>query len=212
MRETVGAPWWGCVVTVFLEPPYALGRELVELKTVWGAAEEQGYPYGTILQLLIAMGQRRGGGPPTSAGPGLTRPSGPSPCPTRSPKIIRSIPSRTGISSPAFWRPYRAATRLASCSPPKYPRNDPSPAGASSKPILATVCLVGPCTTCAVLSEPPTRKPVRRSEIGERLINHAAAVQTVVESIYDVYHYMPQMRDAAIKFEDHLQSLLARAA
>jgi integrase len=28
--------------------------------TVWGAAQKQGYPYGTIVQLLIAMGQRRG--------------------------------------------------------------------------------------------------------------------------------------------------------
>jgi hypothetical protein len=32
----------------------------VELKTVWDAAERQGYPYGTIVQLLIALGQRRG--------------------------------------------------------------------------------------------------------------------------------------------------------
>ena len=49
------------------------------------------------------------------------------------------------------------------------------------------------------------------AEIAERLINHAAAVQTDVESIYDVYHYMPQMREAALKFEDYLQTLLARA-
>jgi integrase len=31
-----------------------------ELKTVWGAATEQGYPHGTIVQLLILTGQRRG--------------------------------------------------------------------------------------------------------------------------------------------------------
>jgi integrase len=31
-----------------------------ELLMVWEAAEEQGYPHGTIVQLLIAMGQRRG--------------------------------------------------------------------------------------------------------------------------------------------------------
>jgi integrase len=49
------------------------------------------------------------------------------------------------------------------------------------------------------------------AEIAERLVNHAAAVQTDVESIYDVYHYMPQMREAALKFEDHLQALLARS-
>jgi hypothetical protein len=31
-----------------------------ELKTVWGAAEKQGYTHGTIVQLLVATGQRRG--------------------------------------------------------------------------------------------------------------------------------------------------------
>src|SRR5207237_574858 len=31
-----------------------------ELIKVWRAAEEQGYPHGTIVQLLILTGQRRG--------------------------------------------------------------------------------------------------------------------------------------------------------
>jgi integrase len=31
-----------------------------ELKLVWSRAEEAGYPYGTIVQLLILTGQRRG--------------------------------------------------------------------------------------------------------------------------------------------------------
>ena len=45
-------------------------------------------------------------------------------------------------------------------------------------------------------------------EIGERLINHAAAVQTDVEAIYDVYHYMPQMRAAVEVYEGYLSKLL----
>jgi hypothetical protein len=48
------------------------------------------------------------------------------------------------------------------------------------------------------------------SEIGERLINHAAAVTTEVEQIYDRWTYLPQMDKAVQAFEDHLKSLLAR--
>ena len=33
-----------------------------ELKRTWAATETQGYPYGTIVQLLAATGQRRGAG------------------------------------------------------------------------------------------------------------------------------------------------------
>jgi hypothetical protein len=45
-------------------------------------------------------------------------------------------------------------------------------------------------------------------EIAERLVNHAASVQTEVEAIYDRWHYLPQMRDAVEAFERHFKSLL----
>ena len=35
------------------------------------------------------------------------------------------------------------------------------------------------------------------SDIAERLINHAASVQTEVEAIYDRWTYLPQMRSAS---------------
>ena len=44
--------------------------------------------------------------------------------------------------------------------------------------------------------------------IAERLINHAAAVQTDVEAIYDRWHYLPQMRQAVLAFEEHFKSLV----
>jgi hypothetical protein len=50
------------------------------------------------------------------------------------------------------------------------------------------------------------------SEIAKRLINHAAAVQTEVEEIYDRWSYLPQMRTAVAVFEAHIGALLARAA
>jgi integrase len=48
-------------------------------------------------------------------------------------------------------------------------------------------------------------------EIAERLINHAAAVQTDVEAIYDRWHYIPQMQKAIEAFEDHFRALLSKA-
>jgi integrase len=47
-------------------------------------------------------------------------------------------------------------------------------------------------------------------EIGERLINHAAAVQTDVEAIYDRWHYIPQMQKAAEAFEEHFISVFKK--
>ncbi len=47
------------------------------------------------------------------------------------------------------------------------------------------------------------------SEIGERLINHAAAMQTDVEAIYDLYKYLPEMRTAVSHFETHFAKLSA---
>jgi integrase len=47
------------------------------------------------------------------------------------------------------------------------------------------------------------------SEIAERLINHAASVQTGVEEIYDRWHYWPQMRNAVLAFEEHFIGLFA---
>ena len=49
------------------------------------------------------------------------------------------------------------------------------------------------------------------SSIAERLINHAAAVQTDVEAIYDRWHYIPQMEKAVEAFEEHFRSLLKKA-
>jgi integrase len=45
-------------------------------------------------------------------------------------------------------------------------------------------------------------------EIAERLINHAAAVQTDVEAIYDRWDYLPQMKQAVLKFEEHFIAVL----
>ena len=48
-------------------------------------------------------------------------------------------------------------------------------------------------------------------EIAERLINHVAGVTTDVEQIYDVWTYLPEMKQAVLSFEAHLQTILARS-
>jgi hypothetical protein len=52
----------------------------------------------------------------------------------------------------------------------------------------------------------------RECVFAERLINHAAAVQTDVEAIYDRWHYILQMEKAVEAFEQHFRSLLKKAA
>lgn len=57
-------------------------------------------------------------------------------------------------------------------------------------------------TTHAKIGTPP--------HIAERLINHASAVASDVEIIYDVWTYMPEMRAAIALWEQRLSSLLAQ--
>jgi hypothetical protein len=47
------------------------------------------------------------------------------------------------------------------------------------------------------------------SDIAERLINHAAGVQTEVEAIYVRWTYLPQMRSAVLAYEDHFKAFLS---
>jgi integrase len=49
-----------------------------------------------------------------------------------------------------------------------------------------------------------------RPDIAERLVNHASA-RTEMEETYDLYTYLPEMRDAMEKWETFLQSLTAPA-
>jgi hypothetical protein len=181
-----------------------------ELTTVWGAAEKVGYPYGTILQLLIVDGPKEGRNRQSPLA--WINETGPerSPSRRRSPRTTRSMPSPMGTWSLPYWRPSRAATR-PTCSFHRWLSEERPISGWSKfKKELSDGVPAWRLhdlrrtfrTTHAEIGTP--------AEIAERLINHAAAVQTDVESIYDRYHYMPQMRKAAEAFEEHLRSLLAK--
>jgi integrase len=179
-----------------------------ELKTVWTAAAEQAYPHGIIVQLLIATGQRRG---EIAA---LRRPW------INEKERTITLPDTVTKNHKEHVFPYGD---LVAAILDRIPRRNSTdllfPSTRSDERPIS-----GWSKYKKNLGDdlPPWRlHDLRRTyrsthgaigtprEIGERLINHAAAVQTDVEAIYDVFTYLPQMRAAVADFETHLTVLLA---
>jgi integrase len=178
-----------------------------ELVQVWRAAEKQGYPHGTVVQLLILTGQRRG---EIAA--------------LRWPWINEkeqtiTLPSEITKNSLEHTFPYngRVAAILATIPrlnstdllfPSKVSDERPFSGWSKYKRELADG-VSGWClhdlrrTFRTIHGEIGTNR-----EIAERLINHAAGVTTDVEIIYDRYTYLPEMRQAAENFEAHVSTLL----
>jgi integrase len=180
-----------------------------ELTTVWNAAKRQGYPHGTICQLLTVTGQRRG------EIANLRRPW--------INEIERAItlPEWVTKNSKEHTFPYGELVAEILETIPR--RNDtdllfPSVV-AIDRPISGwskyKVELADGVPAWTLHDLRRTYRSIHGqigtpSEIAERLINHAAAVQTEVEEIYDRWTYLPQMRTAVLAFEQHFKALLAR--
>lgn len=180
-----------------------------ELKTVWRAARKQGYPYGTIVQLLIAMGQRRG----ETAN-------------LRWPWINEkeqtiTLPEWVTKNSKEHTFPYgKLVARILQTVPRRNTTDLLFPSKVSDERPLSGWSKFKKELADGVAGW--TLHDLRRTyrsahaeigtprEIAERLINHAAGVMTDVEEIYDVYTYMPQMREAVSNLEAHLATVLAR--
>ena len=182
-----------------------------ELKQVWRAAETQGYPYGTIIQLLIATGQRRG-----EIGnlmwPWINEKDRIIVLPEWVTKELKGARLfHTAMLSLGFLLsvPRRNTTDLL--FPSTVSEERPLSGWSKYKKQLKDG-----------VEEKWSLHDLRRTyrsahgeigtprEIGERLINHVAGVTTDVELIYDVWTYLPEMRQAVASFESHLQHLLAR--
>jgi integrase len=181
-----------------------------ELVTVWNAAGRQGYPHGTVCRLLILTGQRVG------EIANLRRPM------INERARLITLPDWLTKNSKEHVFPYGALVAELLDGIPR--RNDTD--------------LLFPCR---ISTERPIsgwskfkkglddgvpgwrlhdlRRTYRSihgqigtsSAIAERLINHAAGVQTDVEAIYDRWHYIPQMHNAVEAFEEHFNSLLKKA-
>jgi integrase len=179
-----------------------------EKKTVWLAAERQGYPHGTICQLLALTGQRK------SEVANLRRPW------INEKERTITLPEWITKNSKEHTFPYGDMVASILATIPRWNDTDllfPSrvskerPVSGWSK--YKTELNDGlPHWTLHDL-----RRTYRSThgeigtapEIAERLINHAAAVQTDVEAIYDRWTYLPQMRTAVEAYEAHFTKLLA---
>ena len=178
-----------------------------ELKIVWAAAQAQGYPHGTIVQLLILTGQRRGEIASlrwswidqkeriialpewlTKNSKGHSFPysslvSGVLGAMPRLESVDLLFPSRVSDDRPlSGWSKYKQQLRDGI---PAWTLHDLRRTYRTLHAQIGT-----------------------RREIAERLINHVTGVITEVERIYDVWTYMPQMREAIEQFKEHLDSLL----
>jgi integrase len=180
-----------------------------ELTTVWNAAKRQGYPHGTICQLLAVTGQRRG------EIANLRRPW------INEKDRAITLPEWVTKNSKEHTFPYGELVAEILETIPR--RNDtdllfPS-AVAIDRPVSGwskyKVELADGVTGWTLHDLRRTYRSIHGQigtppPIAERLINHAAAVTTDVEEIYDRWHYLPQMTLAVAAFESHFQALLAR--
>lgn len=175
-----------------------------ELKVVWRRAEEFGFPYGRIIQLLIATGQRRGeiAGLEWSwiDGDAITFPHGftknkrehrlPLSEVTRS--LLDSCPESEGLVFPARGRPHT-----------------PFNGWSKSKPRFDQVIDV----------EPYTLHDLRRTfssnmarigtpiHVTEKILNHVSGTLSGVAAVYNRYLYMEEMRQALDRHDEFLRSL-----
>jgi integrase len=180
-----------------------------ELKTVWAAAGKQGYPHGTVVRLLILTGQRRGeiGAlrwpwidqkartitlPDTIT---KNRKEHTFPYGEMAARIIAEVPRRntTDLLFPSKTSDERP---ISGWSKFKHAMKDDVPKWRLHDLRRTFRTFHGQIGTPA--------------EIGERLINHASAVTTEVEQIYDLYHYLPEMSRAMAGYEKFLRPHLAR--
>jgi integrase len=180
-----------------------------ELVTVWHATGRQGYPHGSVCRLLILTGQRVG------EIANLRRPW------INEKERLITLPEWLTKNSKEHVFPYGDLVAELLDEIPR--RNDTD--------------LLFPCRISTERSISGWSKfkkglddgvpgwrlhDLRRtyrsihgqigtpSAIAERIINHAAAVQTDVEAIYDRWHYIPQMRVAVEAFDLHFRSLLEK--
>jgi integrase len=175
---------------------------------VWTAAETEGYPYGTIVQLLGTTGQRRG-----------------EIANLRWPWIdekerIIVLPEWVTKNSKEHAFPYGQLVADILATVPRRNSTDLLfPSRVSEERPLSGWSKYKKQLKDGV--EGWTLHDLRRTyrsihgqigtprEIAERLINHAAGVTTEVEQIYDLHTYLPEMRKAVEAYGSYLAAVLA---
>jgi integrase len=184
----------------------------IELRGVWKAAGSQGYPHGILTQLLITTGQRRG-----------------EIANLRWPWInerdrLITLPDWLTKNHKEHVFPYGDTTAAILETVPRLNSTDllfPSRVS-DERPISGWSKYkkdLDSYSTVKGYTLHDLRRTFRTihgeigtlSSVGERLINHAAAVTTDVELIYDRHTYIKEMRVAIESFDAHLSTVLRAA-
>jgi integrase len=179
-----------------------------ELLSVWRAADRNGYPYGTIIKLLVLTGQRRNEitslernwieGNLISFPPRITKNHRPHSIPFNGfvSEVLETVPrlNHTSLLFPARGNDAR-----------------PFSGWSKSKNNLEKLPPIRPwtlhdlrrtfATIHASLGTPP--------HVVERLLNHVSGgAISGVAAIYNRFHYLPEMREAVARYEAYLSKAL----
>ncbi|HVY20674.1 MAG TPA: site-specific integrase [Bauldia sp.] len=189
-----------------------------ELAAVYKVATKFPYPFGTIVQLLILTGQRRGEicalkwdwiGDDTLTLPGsLTKNKRPHTFPLgdTARAVMESLPRRSDYLFPASREHVRGKPTSVFNGWPKAKREfDLAVQGRAKKSPVAPWTLHDLrrtfATNLAALGTP--------IQVTEKLLNHISGTVSGVAAIYNRHTYMDEMRAAVAAWEARLQTLIA---
>ena len=179
-----------------------------ELKVVWQRAEQVGYPYGIIVQLLILTGQRRG----EIAGlrrswitdDAMTFPVGfcknkrehRIPIGATTQKIIKSIGVNTDLLFPARGKP-------------EQPYNGWSKAKREfDEPLKISPYILHDLRRTYSSNLAKLGVPIH---VTEKLLNHVSGTISGVAAVYNRHSYWEEMKMATAQYDEFLQRLTALA-
>jgi len=183
----------------------------IELKTVWNAAIEQGYPHGAAIRLLILTGQRRGEIAslrwpwinerdqtitlPASITKNNTEHTFPYGLMVAD--ILETIPR---LNSTDLLFPARGNEQYAISGWSKFKQEmTDGVAGWTLHDLRRTFA-----TNLAALGTP--------IHVTEKLLNHISGTQSGIVGVYQRHSYAPEMREAIEKWEKCLTALLAQTS
>ncbi len=185
-----------------------------EIESVWGATERVGYPFGTIVRMLLLTGQRR------SEIANLQRPW------INERERLITLPSWLTKNSVEHVFPYgdMFAELLETCPrfndtlllfPADGRHERPFSGWSKSKKRFELQPPIRPWTLHDLRRTFSTKLgeldvPQR---VNDRLLNHISQGEiTPLGKVYNLANYLPQARQAVSKYEAHLTHVLARAA
>jgi integrase len=183
-----------------------------ELVSVWRAGERTGYPYGTIVQLLIVLGQRR------SEVAALRRPW------INEKERLITLPdwlTKNGLEhtfpygdlAAAIFETIPRSNSTQSLFPARGHDDRAFSGWSKSKQTLEWLPPIKPWTLHDLRRTFSTRLgdlnvPQR---VNDRLLNHISQGEiSPLGQVYNLAKYIPQMREAVAQFDSHLLELLAR--